>query len=96
MDAQSFNSQDTGGGANVAQQLKKLKGELRVSKKAEQIAKEKLVGTKKSLDKLQQEYAKFKDESDERVHSLRQENAMLQQQVHKALAESAEIVERNS
>ena len=50
-----------------------------MSKKAEQIAKEKLVNTKKSLDKLQQEYAKHKDESDERVHSLRQENTMLQQ-----------------
>lgn len=47
VDAHSQNSHDTGGGANLAVQLKKLKGELRVSKKAEQIAKEKLVTTKK-------------------------------------------------
>ncbi len=52
MDAQSANSQDTGGGVNLAVQLKKLKGEVRVSKKAEQIAKEKLVTTKKQLEKV--------------------------------------------
>ena len=44
VDIQSTNSQDGGG---LAQQLKKLNGELRVSKKAEQIAKEKLNTTKK-------------------------------------------------
>ena len=32
--------------------LRKVQGELRVSKKAEQIAKEKLVATKKSLEKV--------------------------------------------
>lgn len=49
MDAQSTNSQD---GVALSSQLKKLKGELRVSKKAEQIAKEKLLTTKKQLDKV--------------------------------------------
>ena len=93
VDAQSVNS-DTGGG--LAQQLKKLKGEQRVSKKAEQIAKEKLVTTKKQLDKVQTEFTKYKEESEGRVQALRQENSMLQEQVQKALTESAEIVERNS
>lgn len=76
MDAQSANSQDNPG-ANLAVSLKKLKGELRVSKKAEQIAKEKLVTTKKQLDKLQQEHARIKDESEARVSGLRSENSML-------------------
>ena len=74
VDAQSVNS-DTGGG--LAQQLKKLKGEQRVSKKAEQIAKEKLVTTKKQLDKVQTEYTKYKEESEGRIQALRQENSML-------------------
>ena len=45
---------------------------------------------------MQQEYTKFKEESESRVQALRQENSMLQMQVQKALAESAEIIERNS
>lgn len=79
MDAQSANSQDNLGGPNLAAQLKKLKGELRVSKKAEQIAKEKLVTTKKQLEKLQQEHQRQKEESEVRVSALRQENNMLKQ-----------------
>ena len=37
----------------TAKQVKQLKSELRISKKAEQIAKEKLTKTKKELEKLQ-------------------------------------------
>ena len=52
-----------------------------MSKKAEQIAKEKLLSTKKQLEKVQGELVRHKEESEQRIQSLRQENSMLQAQV---------------
>ncbi len=57
--------------------MKKLKNELRISKKAEQLAKEKLIGVKKSLDKTTLEYSKYKMEQEARVDSLKQEINLL-------------------
>jgi hypothetical protein len=76
--------------------LKKLKNELRVSKKAEQLAKEKLINVKKQLDKTQTEYAKYKQETEGRVDGLKAEISLLQAQLHKSIADASDQLERMS
>lgn len=58
--------------------LKKLQQELRVSKKAEQIAKDKLAQTKRSLEKIEKDFNKYREESESRVESLKTEISILQ------------------
>ena len=58
--------------------LKKIQQELRVSKKAEQLAKEKLLQTKKLLEKTEKDFQKYKDDSEQRIDSLKNEIGILQ------------------
>ena len=58
--------------------LKKIQQELRVSKKAEQIAKDKLVQTKRSFEKIEKDFAKYREDSDSRIDSLKTEINILQ------------------
>jgi hypothetical protein len=53
--------------------MKRLKNELRISKKAEQLAKEKLTTLKRQLEKTQADYAKVKTESEALVDGLKSE-----------------------
>lgn len=78
------------------QQLKKLKADLRISKKAEQIAKEKLIVTKRTLEKVQNEFAAYRQDSEKSVDQQKAENSLLQEQLRKALAESNLISDRAS
>ena len=57
--------------------MKKLKADLRVSKKAEQIAKEKLIVTKRSLEKVQNEFATYRQETEKSLDSVKSENTLL-------------------
>ena len=59
-------------------QLKKYKHDLRISKKAEQLAKEKLAQCKKNLERTTNEFSKYKEEADQRQESLRTEISVLQ------------------
>ena len=77
-------------------QLKKYKHDLRISKKAEQLAKEKLAQCKKNLERTTNEFSKYKEEADQRQESLRTEISVLQHQLQKSLAESAELIEKTS
>ena len=58
--------------------LKKIQQELRVSKKAEQIAKDKLVQTKRLFEKIEKDFAKYREDSDSRIDSLKTEINILQ------------------
>lgn len=74
--------------------MKKLKNELRISKKAEQLAKEKLISVKKQLDKSQQDYLKYKSEAEARIEGLKSEVGMLQAQVQRSMADSSDLLDR--
>lgn len=54
-----------------------MQQDLRVSKKAEQIAKEKLNQTKKILEKTERDFAKYREESEQRVETLKNEITIL-------------------
>ena len=58
--------------------LKKIQQELRVSKKAEQLAKEKLTQTKRMLEKVEKDFAKYREDSENRVDTLKNELAIMQ------------------
>ena len=58
--------------------LKKLQQDLRVSKKAEQIAKEKLAQSKRAFEKLEKDFSKYREESESRMESLKTEISILQ------------------
>ena len=58
--------------------MKSLRDELRVSKKQEQLTKEKLGEAKKALDQSEESFKKYKLDADQRLDSLRAENNMLQ------------------
>ncbi len=58
--------------------IKKLQQDLRISKKAEQLAKEKLTQTKRQLDKMEKDFAKYREDSESRIESLKNEVSILQ------------------
>ncbi|CDW79559.1 UNKNOWN [Stylonychia lemnae] len=58
--------------------LKKIQQELRVSKKAEQLAKDKLAQTKKSLERSEKDFNKYKEDAELRIEGLKNEIAILQ------------------
>ena len=60
--------------------LKKLKNELRISKKAEQLAKDKLTTLKKQLEKAQMDLAKSKADADSRIEGVKTENTHMDAQ----------------
>jgi hypothetical protein len=49
-----------------------------VSKKAEQLAKEKLTQTKRMLEKVEKDFAKYREDSESRVDTLKNELAIMQ------------------
>ena len=67
-----------------------------MAKKAEQLAKEKHIKLKRDYDKLHGDYTKYKEEAEMRLENLRNENSILSSQLQKALADTAEVNERNS
>lgn len=75
--------------------MKSLRDELRVSKKQEQLTKEKLVEAKKALDQSEESFKKYKLDADQRLDSIRAENNMLQLTI-KHLNEKNEIIEKTS
>ena len=52
---------------------KKLQQDLRISKKAEQLAKEKLTQTKRQLEKIEKDFAKYREDSEARIEGLKNE-----------------------
>lgn len=48
-----------------------------MSKKAEQLAKDKLSQTKRQLDKLEKDFAKYREDSEGRIESLKTEISIL-------------------
>jgi len=70
--------------------LRKLQQELRVSKKAESLAKDKLAQTKKQLEKTEKDFAKHKEEAEQRIEALRSEISVWQRQAEH-LQSSAEV-----
>lgn len=58
--------------------LKKIQQDLRVSKKAEQLAKEKLTQTKRMLEKIEKDFAKYREDSENRVDTLKNELGIMQ------------------
>ena len=70
--------------------MKKLKNELRISKKAEQLAKDKLATVKKQLEKATQDLTKSKAEADSRIEGLKDENNLLQAQLQRSPASFAD------
>jgi len=51
---------------------------LRISKKAEQLAKEKLTQTKRQLEKVEKDFAKYREDSEARIEGLKNEVSILQ------------------
>jgi len=77
--------------------LKKLQYDLRISKKAEQLAKDKLTQIKKQLERNDKEFAKYKEEAESRLDSLKNELGILQKhndQLQTSVNESE--IERNT
>lgn len=66
-----------------------------MSKKAEQLAKEKLMQSKRNLDKLEKDFAKYREESETRVDSLRTEIGILQKH-YEQLQNSANDIDAGS
>lgn len=75
--------------------MKKLQQDLRVSKKAEQLAKEKLVQAKRNMDKVEKDFAKYREESEARAESLRNEISILQKH-YEQLQNSANDIDAGS
>ena len=64
-------------GGFIALGMKELKDELRLTKKTEQIAKEKLLETKKQLEVQEEAHTKYKQDAESRIDTLKTENRML-------------------
>ena len=77
MSSANNSSDDVVGGTSQLNQ-KKTQQELRVSKKAEQLAKEKLTQTKRQLEKMEKDFAKYREESETRVETLKNELVIMQ------------------
>ena len=60
------------------------------------MAKEKHLKAKKELEKVQVEYGKYREETEIRLENMRNENSLLNNQINKLMADSAEMNERNS
>ena len=71
--------------------LRKIQQELRVSKKAEQLAKDKLTQTKKMLDKSEKDLFKFREESDARIEGLKTEISVLQKHYDQLQTSAGEV-----
>ena len=57
--------------------LKKIQQELRISKKAEQVTKDKLVQIKKQLERTEKEFMKYKEDAENRIDTLKNEVTIL-------------------
>ena len=57
--------------------LKEAKDELRLSKKSEQMAREQLAETSKRLEQVEDAYAKYRQDAEARIDTLRTENSMV-------------------
>lgn len=61
----------------VGVNLKKIQQDLRVSKKAEQLAKEKLIQTKRTLEKTEKDYVKYREDSEAKADTMKTEISIL-------------------
>ena len=57
--------------------IKKLQQEIRVSKKTESLTKEKLAQTKKAYERLEKEYAKYKEDAESRIENYKNDIQIL-------------------
>lgn len=64
-------------GGFIALGMKELKDELRLTKKSEQMVKEKLQDTKKQLEVELDAHAKYRQDAEARIDTIKTENRML-------------------
>lgn len=84
-----------GGAGFMSLALKETKDDLRLSKKAEQLTKDKLTEQSKKLEKNEEAFTKYRVDAEQRLDTLRTENSMLNLRLQH-MHEQNEQLERSS